>query len=145
MAHPVAGVPGTSVDPKHSYSSGAVGVTVFAGALMVMIGVFHAFQGFVALINDTFYVVGPKYILQFDVTTWGWVHLILGIIVAVAGGFLFSAAVWARTVAVIAACVSLVASFISMPYYPLWSITVIVLDIFVIWAVTIHGRDIVAE
>jgi hypothetical protein len=145
MSNPSTAVTGNLDDPNHRYSSGAVGMTVFAGALMVMIGVFHAFQGLVALFNNTFYVVGPKYVFQFNVTTWGWLHLILGIVVAFAGAALFRGVVWARTVAVIAACVSMVGSFISMPYYPLWSITVIVLDIFVIWAVTIHGRDIVAD
>jgi hypothetical protein len=143
MSNPVVTQNVGDRDPK--YSPGAVGVTVFAGALMVMVGAFHAFQGLVALFNDTFYVVGPKYIFQFNITTWGWLHLILGIVVALAGAALFRGAVWARTVAVIVACVSVVASFISMPYYPLWSITVIVLDIFIIWAVTVHGRDIAAE
>lgn len=131
--------------PTTPPSRAAISVTVFAGTLMIMIGVFHAFQGIVALINDTFYVVGPEYILQFDVTTWGWVHLILGIVVALAGAALFSGAVWGRTVAVVMACVSMAASFVWMPYYPLWSIAIIALDVFVIWAVTAHGRDIIAE
>lgn len=126
-------------------SEGAIGVTVLAGTLMIMIGVFHAFQGIVALLNDTFYIVLPEYVLTFDITTWGWVHLILGVIVAVAGGALFRGAVWARTVAVIMACVSMILSFVWMPFYPLWSLTIIALDIFIIWAVTLHGRDIVAD
>lgn len=129
----------------HETSEGAVGVTVLAGTLMIMIGVFHAFQGIVALLNDTFYIVLPEYVLTFDITTWGWVHLILGVIVALAGGALFRGAVWARTVAVIMACVSMILNFVWMPFYPLWSLTIIALDIFIIWAVTLHGRDIVAD
>lgn len=127
----------------HQRSEGAVGVTVLAGTLMIMIGVFHAFQGIVALLNDTFYVVLPEYVLAFDITTWGWVHLILGLVVAFAGASLFRGATWGRTIAVIMACISMAVSFVWMPYYPLWSLTVIALDIFVIWAAVLHGRDIV--
>jgi hypothetical protein len=124
------------------YSEGAVALTATAGILMVMVGIFHAVQGLVALFNDEFFVVGAEYIFGFDVTTWGWVHLIAGTIVALAGIALFQGAVWARTVAVILACVSILASFLWMPFYPLWSMVVIAFDVFVIWAITAHGRDI---
>ena len=128
--------------PQREYSGGAVGVIAFAGVLMVLAGAFHIVQGLVALVNDNFYVVGRDYIFRFDVTTWGWIHLIAGIIVALAGMALFQGSVWARTVAVILAGVSIIASFLWMPYYPLWSLVVIVFDLFVIWAVTLHGRDV---
>ncbi len=98
-----------------------------------------------ALVNDTFFVVGQEYVFKFDVTAWGWAHLVLGVVVAVAGFFLFQGAVWARTVAVIMACLSILASFLWMPYYPVWSLTIIAFDVFVIWAVTVHGRDILAQ
>ena len=124
------------------YSPGAVGVTVFAGVLMVLSGSLQAVQGVVALANDTFYVVGEEYLFEFDVTSWGWIHLIMGVIVALAGVGLFRGAVWARTVAVIVASVSIIANFMWMPYYPFCSMTVIAFDIFVIWAATMHGRDI---
>ena len=124
------------------YSPGAVGITVFAGVLMVLSGTLQAVQGVVALANDTFYVVGEEYLFEFDVTSWGWIHLIMGVIVALAGVALFRGAVWARTVAVIVASVSIIANFMWMPYYPFWSMTVIAFDIFVIWAATMHGRDI---
>ncbi len=125
-----------------SYSSGAVGITATAGVLMFMVGIMHIVQGIVALANDTFFVVGTEYVFKFDVTTWGWIHLVAGAVVAAAGAYLFQGAVWARTVAVIVACVSIVASFLWMPFYPVWSLTIIAFDFFVIWAVTAHGRDI---
>ncbi|MGH3507616.1 MAG: DUF7144 family membrane protein [Nocardioidaceae bacterium] len=127
---------------QHEYSGAAVGLTVFAAILMVMVGVFHAIQGIVALANDSFYVVGEEYTFEFDVTAWGWIHLIVGVIVALAGVALFRGSVWARTVAVALACLSIIANFMWLPYYPFWSITVIALNVFVIWAVTVHGRDI---
>lgn len=124
------------------YSPGAVGVTVFAGVLMVLSGGLQAVQGIVALVNDTFYVVGEEYLFEFDVTSWGWIHLIMGVVVALAGIGLFQGAVWARTVAVVVASISILANFMWMPYYPFWSLTVITFDVFVIWAATMHGRDI---
>jgi hypothetical protein len=126
------------------YSEGAVGVTVFAAVLMVLGGVFHAVQGLVALVNDDFYVVGSEYVFQFDVTGWGWVHLLAGILVGAAGISLLHGALWARTVAVIVAGLSIILNFMWLPYYPVWSMLIIAFDVFVIWAVTAHGRDVTA-
>lgn len=125
-------------------SGTAVGFTVFAGTVMIIIGVLHAIQGLVALFNDTFYVVGQEYVFQFDVTTWGWTHLLLGLLVAFAGFFIFRGAVWARTIGVIVAALSVIVNFAWLPYYPVWSLIIIALDVFVIWALTAHGRDITA-
>jgi hypothetical protein len=130
---------------ERTYSGGAVGLTVTAGIFMIIVGIFHAFQGIVALANDQFYVKTPDYVFQFDLTTWGWVHLIAGVIVALAGVALFQGAVWARAVAVVVASISILANFFWMPYYPIWSLTVIAFDAFVIWAVTVHGRDIAEQ
>ena len=130
---------------ERTYSGGAVGLTVTAGIFMIIVGIFHAFQGIVALANDQFYVKTPDYVFQFDLTTWGWVHLIAGVIVAIAGVALFQGAVWARAVAVVVASISILANFFWMPYYPIWSLTVIAFDAFVIWAVTVHGRDIAGQ
>lgn len=129
---------------SESRSSLAVGLSVFAGTIMIMIGVLHAIQGLVALVNDTFYVVGQEWVFTFDVTTWGWIHLILGIVVAVAGFFVFTGAVWARAIGVLVAVLSVIVNFAWLPYYPVWGIVIIALDVFVIWALTVRGRDIAA-
>lgn len=134
--------PGRAAASTREYSAGAVGVTVFAGILMIMTGVFHAIQGIVALVNNNFFVVGKDYVFTFNMTGWGWAHIVLGVVVATAGFFLFQGATWARTVAVIAASLSILASFLWLPYYPIWSLAVMAFDVFVIWAVTMHGRDI---
>ena len=128
-----------------SYSGAAVGVTVFAAVFMILGGIMQALQGLVALANDTFFVLGEEYVFKFDITTWGWVHLLLGLVVAFAGVGLFQGATWARAVAVVVASVSILVNFLWIPYYPIWALTVIAFDVFVIWAVTAHGRDIVAE
>ena len=129
----------TSTEP---ISMGAVGLTAFAAVLLVMAGVMHAIQGLVAIVNDEFFVLGQEYIFEFDLTAWGWAHLIGGIVVFAAGVGLFMGQTWARTVAVVVACLSIVVSFAWLPYYPLWSMLIIAMDVLVIWAVTAHGRDI---
>ena len=128
-----------------NYSGTAVGVTVFAAILMIMGGIMQAMQGIVALANDTFFVVGEEYVFEFDVTTWGWVHLVLGLVVAFAGIGLFQGATWARVVAILVASVSILVNFMWMPFYPVWSLTLMTFAVFVIWATTAHGRDILAE
>ena len=120
----------------------AYGGVVFAAMLMILAGTFQSVQGLVALVNDDFYVTGEEYIFRFDLTTWGWVHLVLGVIVGLAGAALLRGAVWARTVAVILAGLSILANFLWIPYYPVWSLTVIAFDVFVIWALVVHGRDV---
>lgn len=121
----------------------AVGLTVFAATMMILIGVLHAVQGVVAVANDTFYVAGQEWIFEFDVTTWGWIHLVAGLVVVLAGFFVLTGAVWARAVGVAVVFLSILLNFAWLPYYPWWSLVIIALDIFVIWALTVHGRDIV--
>ena len=123
-------------------SGWAIGWTAFAGIIMVMAGGWWMISGLVALFNSEFYVVTQKWILQFDVTTWGWVHLIIGLLVLLAGIGLFSGKVWARVVGVIIAVFMGLASFAWLPYYPVWAILYIAASVAIIWALTVHGRDI---
>lgn len=122
-------------------SGAAIGLIYFASAMLVVIGLFHAFNGIAALAKDQFFVVSEDYVFKFDVTTWGWIHLLWGLVVVVAGFSLFQGAVWARTVGVLVAVISAVGNFLSIPYYPVWSIVILALDVLVIWALTAHGRD----
>lgn len=124
-------------------SGWAIGWTVFAGFMMIMMGGWWLISGLVALFNSDFYVVTKRWIFQFDISTWGWIHLIFGIIVLVAGFFLFKGAVWARTVGVIIAVIATLLSFAWLPYYPVWGILLIAVSIAIIWALTAHGRDII--
>lgn len=121
-------------------SGWAIGFTLFAGMMMVMIGVFQALEGLVAILNDEFYVVTPNYVYDLDVTTWGWIHLALGTIVGLAGFFVFTGHVWARAIGIAFAVLNAVSQFFFVPYYPVWSLLMIVLDVFVIWALCVYGR-----
>ena len=124
------------------YSSWAVGFAGFAGIMLIIIGVMDAIQGLVALVNDEFYVVGQEWVFEFDVTAWGWIHLILGVVLVASGIGIFSGNVAARTVGVIVAALAAIVNFAWLPYYPIWSIVVIAICVAVIWALTARGRDI---
>lgn len=115
----------------------ARGLTVFAAAFMMISGIVQALQGLVALANSEFYVVGRKYTFQFDVTAWGWIHLLLGIGVAAVGVFLFMGNTWARWTALVIVALSMIANFAWLPYYPVWGIIVLALDGAVIWALSV--------
>jgi hypothetical protein len=120
----------------------AVGFILFAAIMMIMVGVFQAIQGLVGIFENEFYVPTRNYIFQLDATSWGWTHLILGVLVAFAGWGLFSGRTWARTVAIILAVLSAIANFLFIPYYPFWSLLIITLDVFVIWAIAAHGGEL---
>jgi hypothetical protein len=123
-------------------SGTAVGFILFAAIMMLMSGVFQAIQGLVAIFENEFYVATRNYLFQFDATTWGWIHLLVGLIVAFAGWGLLSGRTWARVVALTVALLSALANFLFIPYYPFWALLIITLDIFVIWAVAAHGGDL---
>jgi hypothetical protein len=123
-------------------TTGWAGWAAFAAFMMILIGGFHAIQGFAAILKDDFYAVTPNYVFEFDVTTWGWIHLIVGVIVVLAGFAIFSGAAWARTIGVIMAFISAIANFAWLPYYPVWSVIVIAICVFVIYALIVHGREL---
>ena len=122
-------------------SGWAAGFTVFAAIMMLMVGVFQALQGLIGIFENEFYVQTRNYLFQFDATTWGWIHLLIGLLVAFAGYGLLSGRTWARTAAIALAVLSAIANFLFIPYYPFWSTVIIAVDIFVIWALTAHGRE----
>jgi hypothetical protein len=117
-------------------SGWAVGGTVFAGVIMLIVGVFHAIAGLVAIFDDEFFLVTQNYTFEFDTTGWGWVHLIAGVLVALAGVYVFSGAFVARLVGITLAALSAIANFFFIPYYPFWSILMIALAIWVIWSLS---------
>ena len=124
-------------------SSWAIGWTAFAAIMMLVMGIWWFIAGLAAIIEDTFFVVTEDYIFKFDVTAWGWIHLILAVVVIAAAFGLFAAATWARVVGVIMAVLAGLVAFAWVPYYPVWGILFIVASVAVIWALTAHGEDIV--
>src|SRR4051795_1763231 len=136
-----ARVPSQSARPRKE-PTGWVGWIVFAAVMLIMIGLLHAIEGFVALFKDSYYLVRSSgLIVNVDYTGWGWTHIILGLLVAGAGAALFTGRVWARTLGVLVAAVSIVANFSFAGAYPLWSLIMITVDVLVIYALTVHGRE----
>ncbi len=123
-------------------SGWAVGWAGFAGIMLIVIGVMDLMQGVVAIVDDTFYVVGQEWVFEFSTTTWGWIHVILGIVLLLSGIGIFSGNVAARTVGVFVAGAAAIVNFAWLPYYPVWSGIIIAICVAVIWALTAHGRDI---
>ena len=125
-----------TVSNSDSTSGWAVGFTAFAAMMMILIGFFQAMMGLVAVFNQEFYVAGEEYIFALDVGTWGWIHLIWGVIVLLAGFSVLSGQTWARFVGTIIAIISAIEAFAFLPYQPFWSTIVITLSVLVIWALT---------
>lgn len=127
------------LDKSKNPSGWAIGGLVFAAMMMVLVGLFQFFQGLAAILNDKFFVVIENYAFELDLTAWGWIHLILGVILVASGLFLFAGSAVAGAVAVVMAGLSALANFFFIPYYPFWSIVMIALAIYVIWAITRAG------
>jgi hypothetical protein len=117
------------------------GLTYFAGVMMLLVGVLDALQGLAAVIHKEYFAVGANFVFAFDVRAWGWIHLVLGVVVAVAGGFVFTGALWARIVGVVVAALVGVSNFMWLPYQPIWSVVLIGLSVLVIWALVVHSTD----
>jgi hypothetical protein len=119
----------------------ASGLIVFAGILMIVGGIWHALAGVAALLNDDLYVSTPNYLYSFDLTGWGWAHVVLGVLVAVTGGAVLKGLTWGRVVGIAVVVLSLVANFLFIPWYPIWSLLLIALDIAVIGALLVWPRS----
>lgn len=122
-------------------SGWAFGFTAFAATMMILGGAWWIMAGIAALLEDNFYVVTEDYVFEFDVTTWGWIHLILGIVVLISGFALFSGSGWAKGVGVACAALSALVAFAWIPHYPVWGIIFLVLAVGVIWALVVHGDE----
>ena len=120
------------------------GFATFAGVLMIVSGVFGVISGLAALFENEIYVAAPRYVFAFDLTTWGWIHLLVGLLVIAAGAAVLSGRLWGRVVGIVLAALSMLANFLFVPYYPVWSLLVIALDVAVIWALCLYNRDAAA-
>ncbi|HQR25836.1 MAG TPA: hypothetical protein PLP61_02250 [Nocardioides sp.] len=120
-----------------------VGWVIFGAIMMIMVGVFGALAGLVGIFKEEVYLVPSKDLLvTVDYTTWGWVHLLLGLLVLAAGVGLLAGRTWARIVGVIAISLHMVVNFVFLAAYPLWSLTMIALGTLVLFAIIAHGREI---
>lgn len=145
MAQSTASAPGSS---RPSGSGGgdsgwAAGGLVFAGVLLLVDGILAVIKGIAGIASDDVYARVNNYTFEFDVTAWGWTHLILGVILVLVGLGILKGADWARAFGVGFAGLSIVANFVWLPYQPVWAIVSIAIDVFVIWALcTYHSKPV---
>jgi hypothetical protein len=112
----------------------------FAAVLLFVVGVFNIVNGLVAVAKDEIVLAsGPQATVLLDVTAWGWVHVLLGVVIAIAGVAIFLGQTWGRLVGVLVVALNMVTQVMNVPAYPVWSLLVIALDVVIIWALTVHG------
>lgn len=130
-------------DVRSQEPTGWVGLVIFAGIMLVMLGGFQAMEGIVAIIRDEYYMVTRNgLVIDLDYTTWGWTHLILGLIAVGAGIGIFMGQMWARVVGIVVAVISALANMAFLAAYPIWATIVIATDVLVIYALAMHGREV---
>lgn len=122
--------------------TGWAGWAAFAGLLMILVGFFQALVGISAIMHNTVYYVGPMVILSVDIANWGWVHLLLAVMILLAGFSVLKGNMYGRVVGVILAGLSAVVNMAFIPAFPIWSILVLAIDVVIIYALVVHGGEL---
>jgi hypothetical protein len=139
-AQPHSGTSSRGHGPTGS-SPWATGGATFAGVLLLLNGVLAVFQGISAIARDDVYARLGDYVYKINLTGWGWILLVLGVIAAFAGWGILSGATWARVVGIALASLSLIAQFLFLPYAPVWSVIMMAIDVFVIWSLATYQPE----
>lgn len=129
----------TTATPAATTSGWAEGLAGFAGIMLVIIGSFQFIEGLGAVLKDQYYVIGAGYPYKIDVTAYGWAHLIWGVIVAATGFAVLAGRTWGRVVGIIVVSLNALIQFFYIPYYPIWAVMIIALDIACIWALSVYN------
>lgn len=114
---------------------------VFAAILMFVGGVMNSLQGLAGIIKNTFYVISPNYWVTFSTTTWGWIHLAIGVVLLLAGVTVLTGATWARWLGIVIASIAAVGNFMFIPIQPFWALALLALDIWVVYSLVVHKRE----
>jgi hypothetical protein len=112
----------------------AIGGLVFGATMMVLIGLWQILMAIAVIAGEAFFAVDDDYVYEWGIAAWGWIHLIVGVLVLLVGLALFSGTLWARAAGIFLALLAAIANFFFLPYYPLWSLVVIALSVFVVWS-----------
>ncbi|MDN0194233.1 hypothetical protein [Streptomyces sp. S.PNR 29] len=127
----------TTYPPRQRTMTVAGGLVAFGAVMLIIGGTLDVLRGIMAIADDDVIVNTPNYVFKFDTTGWGWIHLLLGALAVMVGVSLFRARAWARVVGVLLAGLLLIASFLTLPYYPVWSVVLIAVYGFIIWALCV--------
>lgn len=132
----------THTRPAHTAKQEwATGLTAFGAVMLFLVGLLDIFRGITAIAEDDIFVTTRNYTYEFDLTGWGWIHLALGVVAVIVSIGLLQASMWARVAGVAIAVLVVIANFLSLPYYPVWSVVMIAISGFVIWALCVVRRD----
>ncbi|WP_328502250.1 hypothetical protein OG828_23660 [Streptomyces sp. NBC_00457] len=132
----------THTEPAHAAKQEwASGLTAFAAVMLALAGMLDIFRGIMAIAEDDIFVTTPNYVFEFDLAGWGWIHLALGVVAVIVSAGLLRTAMWARVAGVAIAGLVIIANFLSLPYYPVWSVVMIAISGFIIWALCVVQRD----
>ncbi|GGV72234.1 hypothetical protein GCM10010294_32500 [Streptomyces griseoloalbus] len=136
--HPTRGARGTTgAHAPSAKRQWAGGLTVFAAVTLMIVGVLDILRGIMGIAEDDVFVTTRNYVFQFDLTGWGWTHLALGVLAVLVSLGLVREAMWARVAGVTIAGLLIIANFLSLPYYPVWSVVMIAFSGFIIWALCV--------
>ena len=127
---------------KSSQPTGWVGWVYFAGAMMLVVGALQAIAGLVAIFKHTFYLVTSSNLIAFNYTAWGWIDLVLGAIIFLAGLGVWAGVTWARVVGIFLAALVLVDNIAFIKAYPVWAVISIVISGLIIYALSVHGNEV---
>ncbi|POX54441.1 hypothetical protein C3489_13270 [Streptomyces sp. Ru71] len=119
----------------------AAGLMTFAAVMLTLVGILDIFRGIMAIAEDDVFLTTRNYVFEFDLTGWGWIHLALGVVAVVISIGLYQAATWARVLGVGIAGLVIIANFLSLPYYPVWSVIMITMSGFIIWALCVARKE----
>ena len=122
-------------------SAWAGGVSIFGGTVLAMMGLLQFFEGLSAVLKDDVYVSTRDYVYQFDLTAWGWIHLVIGVIAFAVGVAILAGQPWAMGTGIGIAVLAIIANFFFMPYYPLWALVLIGINLAVIWALSVRMSE----
>ncbi|GAA1561995.1 MULTISPECIES: DUF7144 family membrane protein [Streptomyces] len=127
----------TTQTGREGYHPFASGLVVFASVMLIVFGILDFFRGLMAIARNEVFVSTPNYMFKFDLTAWGWLHLIFGLLAIAIGLGLMKPSRWARIGGVVLAGILVIVNFLSLPYYPLWSLVAIAMYCAVIWALCV--------
>jgi len=120
----------------------ATGIVIFVAVMLAINGIWGIFVGIAAIAKGEFFVLGPNYVYEFSAVGWGWIHLILGILVLIVAVALLMGKEWARWPTVVLAGLQAIAQFFFLPYYPWWALLIIALDVIIIWALLTYHPEV---
>lgn len=142
MSHSEPSARSSAGRPDDTRNEWAAGGTVFAGLMLMIAGVLAVLEGIVGIAKDSVYVVTRgDYVYKFNVASWGWIHLVIGIIAVLVGYGVLRGMAWARVAGIAIAGLSMIANFMFLPYQPVWSIIMVAIDLFVIWSLATYRHD----